>query len=98
MLRDNPEVEVPLTIYEEVDKAEFFVKNAVERIITNFESALEVLASGEANRHFSATTLNHNSSRSHTLFRIFFEYIDQEDRVFESVCNFVDLAGSEKIS
>jgi hypothetical protein len=98
LLRENAEHEFPLTVYEDTEKAEFYVKNAVEKIIDTFDSALDVLAFGEANRHFAATTLNHNSSRSHTLFRIFFEYIDPEEKVYESVCNFVDLAGSEKLS
>jgi len=98
LLRENAEQELPLGIFEDTKKEEFYIKGAVEKIIDTFESALEVLALGEANRHFAATTLNHNSSRSHTLFRIFFEYIDPEEKVYESVCNFVDLAGSEKLS
>ena len=41
--------------------------------------------------------MNHQSSRSHSLFRIFIDYkIDTKS--FVSVCNLVDLAGSEKIS
>ena len=41
--------------------------------------------------------MNHQSSRSHSIFRIFFQYwID--GKLYESVCNLVDLAGSEKIS
>ncbi len=98
LLRENAEQELPLSIFEDSKKEEFYIKGATEKIIDTFESALEVLALGEANRHFAATTLNHNSSRSHTLFRIFFEYIDPEEKVYESVCNFVDLAGSEKLS
>lgn len=98
LLRENAEQELPLGIFEDTKKEEFYIKGAVEKIIDTFDSALEVLALGEANRHFAATTLNHNSSRSHTLFRIFFEYIDPEEKVYESVCNFVDLAGSEKLS
>lgn len=56
-----------------------------------------------ANRHYAATMMNHSSSRSHTIFRLYVKSIPShvkqgEDTVFtESVLNFVDLAGSEKL-
>ena len=43
------------------------------------------------------TSLNHNSSRSHSIFRIFTSYNNNGKKYF-SVCNLVDLAGSEKLS
>lgn len=64
----------------------------------NYENAMDVLCLGESNRHYASTALNHNSSRSHTLFRIFLEYIDRDGNGYSSVCNIVDLAGSEKAS
>lgn len=61
---------------------------------------------GEYNRHYAETRMNHQSSRSHTLFRLHVESVattasgdDAGTNVIrESVLNFVDLAGSEKVS
>jgi centromeric protein E len=47
--------------------------NAVEEIVTDFESLLRVLFSGEKNRAVAATGMNERSSRSHTIFRITIE-------------------------
>lgn len=90
--------EKPLQIFEDVSKGDFYVKNSKEEEVSSFEECFEILVRGEQNRHFAATRLNHNSSRSHVLFRIFVTYIDDNGQVYESVCNFVDLAGSEKLS
>jgi centromeric protein E len=47
--------------------------------------------------------MNHQSSRSHTLFRLHVESVTTNSSegtnvIKESVLNFVDLAGSEKVS
>ncbi len=47
--------------------------NATEEIVTDFESLLRVLFSGEKNRAVAATGMNERSSRSHTIFRITIE-------------------------
>jgi len=58
---------------------------------------------GETNRHYASTTMNHSSSRSHTIFRLYVKSVpvhldpEQGDYWTESVLNFVDLAGSEKV-
>lgn len=99
LLRDfNNAGEQALPIFEDTDKAEFVVKGAIEESVTNYAEALEVLERGEKNRHFAATNLNHHSSRSHTIFRVFVKYVDKDGIVYGSTCNFVDLAGSEKLS
>ena len=70
---------------------------------------MDILKMGEFNRHYAATSMNHQSSRSHTIFRIFIQNTenlyasrDLDDGSFsvvkESVLNFIDLAGSEKVS
>ena len=60
---------------------------------------LEILKKGEANRHYALTNLNHSSSRSHTIFSLKVKSISNIARSFiESQLNFVDLAGSEKLS
>lgn len=71
--------------------------NSTSIRIHTLEEALEVLSKGEKNRHFATTSLNHNSSRSHTIFRVTITYCTGEKK-YMSVCNLVDLAGSEKIS
>lgn len=47
--------------------------------------------------------MNHISSRSHTIFRLYVRAIptnfdSNKDIITESILNFVDLAGSEKIN
>ena len=46
--------------------------------------------------------MNHVSSRSHTIFRLYVKCIpynlSPQNPITESILNFVDLAGSEKIS
>lgn len=96
-----------LSVTEGADK-EFTVRNLSEQVVTSIEDVLLKLEKGEDNRHYASTALNHNSSRSHTIFRLTIRSIElqsQEDSqelvenvTTESVLNFVDLAGSEKIS
>lgn len=40
-------------------------------MISSYDDAIKILEKGEINRHFAVTNLNHNSSRSHSIFRIF---------------------------
>lgn len=65
--------------------------------ISSVDEAIEIFKRGEKNRHFASTSLNHNSSRAHSIFRIFTTYTNSEKK-YLSVCNLVDLAGSEKMS
>lgn len=55
---------------------------------------------GESARKFGETSLNEQSSRSHTIFRVSFESRSksQPDKVVYSTLNLVDLAGSEGVS
>lgn len=83
------------------------------------KEVLNVLKRGEENRHYAQTVMNHNSSRSHSIFRLHIKsvtnpmirsqlkgQIDQSSQgldsiisiVTESELNFIDLAGSEKVS
>lgn len=94
-----------LTVYEDSNK-EFQVCNATEEFIHSLEDVLDIIRKGEANRHFARTKLNHSSSRSHTLFRLYIKSIEDDANggalgstpVMASILNFVDLAGSEKAS
>lgn len=47
--------------------------NSVEEVVTDFESLLRILFSGEKNRSVASTGMNERSSRSHTIFRITIE-------------------------
>ena len=74
--------------------------------INNFEDGVGIKDFGEENRKYRETLFNEYSSRSHTIFQIFIESI--ENKVGEdgieytksrfSCLNLVDLAGSERIT
>jgi len=120
-----------LTVNEDPNK-DFYIKGVTEESVSSIEEILDKLRKGEANRHYARTTMNHTSSRSHTIFRLTVQSVtnnfireyrremskcstninnlelknqkfnDQEETegtiVTESLLNFVDLAGSEKVS
>lgn len=84
---------------------EFKIKGLKEYVATSIEECFELLKQGEINRHYAATAMNHTSSRSHTIFRVKVQIVkEMQDSsadistITESVLNFVDLAGSEKVS
>lgn len=64
---------------------------------------MQLLAYGEENRSYRATTVHEHSSRSHTIFRIQIERKyeirgPKDYKVRYSELNLVDLAGSERLS
>lgn len=72
----------------------------VEEDITCFEEALSVLLQGSKNRRIETTSMNSESSRSHTIFTIYIESSECRDGVTtvrRSKVNVVDLAGSERV-
>lgn len=81
---------------------EFVIKGAVEEVVTTIEEIMDILSFGESNRHYASTVMNHCSSRSHTIFRLYVRcvpnVIGPNSVITESILNFVDLAGSEKIN
>jgi len=58
-----------LGLNEGKDK-QFVIKGAREIDVTRIQEVLELIKIGESNRHYAETQLNHQSSRSHTLFRL----------------------------
>ncbi|CAD8207126.1 unnamed protein product [Paramecium octaurelia] len=90
-----------LLINEDYNK-EFVIKGAIEEVVTNINEIMDILQFGESNRHYASTVMNHCSSRSHTIFRLYVRcvpnYIGPNSVITESILNFVDLAGSEKIN
>lgn len=76
-----------------------FVEGLSEENATNYKEAMGILMKGVKNRKISATSMNSESSRSHTIFTI---YIESELNEGESIkmrrskVHIVDLAGSER--
>ena len=107
LLKDTQEMKAEtLPIVEGTDK-EFCVRGLSEHSVTSIADVLNKLELGEVNRHYAATNLNHNSSRSHTIFRLTVKSLqvlqdstdsdNLENVSTESILNFVDLAGSERV-
>ncbi|XWS21314.1 hypothetical protein CRYUN_Cryun30bG0045100 [Craigia yunnanensis] len=96
-----------LQIHESLERG-IFVAGLREEIVNNAEQVMELLESGEVNRHFGETNMNARSSRSHTIFRMVIESKGKDtgssgayssnDAIRVSVLNLVDLAGSERIA
>jgi Kinesin motor domain len=88
-----------LNIIENPQTQEFSVKGLTEITIAEKKDILNVIEKGENFRHYAITKLNHCSSRSHTIFSLKIKSLyNKENVIRESVVNFVDLAGSEKIA
>jgi kinesin family protein 3/17 len=61
----------------------------------------KALNKGNNNRHVGATSMNDKSSRSHSLFTVYLEIEEGEDKnkkIRSGKLNLVDLAGSERVS
>lgn len=50
----------------------------VEETVKTYEDFMEVLQRGEASRSYASTTMNAESSRSHTIYRVTIEVFDSE--------------------
>ena len=85
-----------LEIRESIEKG-IFVNNISEITVTNSEKAMGLLNKGELNKVTAETKLNEKSSRSHTIFKISIEIIENKKKFFSQL-NLVDLAGSENVS
>ena len=46
-----------------------------EFVVDNYEDCIRLLRLGEYHRHYAETRMNHQSSRSHTLFRLHVESV-----------------------
>ena len=69
LLKSTDKLIEMLTINED-SKKEFYLKGVTEINVNNIEEILEIVKNGEVNRHYAQTTMNHISSRSHTIFRL----------------------------
>ena len=59
-----------LQVVEDPKRKEFLVRNLRECIVENLDECLDLLKLGEMNRSYAATKMNHQSSRSHALYRL----------------------------
>lgn len=84
-----------LSINEDPVKG-FYVKNLSEHPVRTSEDIIELLNIGENSKKYRETDLNRNSSRSHTIFTVNIIWM-RECNCYESLINFVDLAGAERI-
>jgi Kinesin motor domain len=100
--RETNKINETLYLVEDSKTKEFFIRGVTEESVDTLQDILELLNRGELNRHYAETKLNHQSSRSHTIFRVFVQAIIKDSsvsqHVMHSILNFVDLAGSEKLS
>ena len=75
--------------------------NSNESVVMDLDALCSILFMGEKNRSVGSTSMNGQSSRSHTIFRITIESrsndLLEEDAVRISTLNLVDLAGSESV-
>lgn len=87
-----------LDIRERLDKG-VYVERLSEYTISSYDEAIRLLVTGEANRKIGETSMNVQSSRSHTVFRISIESTGPHDdgKILMSQLNLVDLAGSEGV-
>ena len=95
LLDPNPQ---NLQIREDMKKG-VYVDGIIEAQVTNVMETYQILKTGSRNRHVSSTSMNKESSRSHSVFSLNIESKSN----FEGLVNFkssrfnlIDLAGSER--
>ena len=78
-----------------------FVKDLSYYSLKDTDDIEKALNKGNNNRHVGATSMNDKSSRSHSLFTVYLEIEEGEDKnkkIRSGKLNLVDLAGSERVS
>ena len=58
-----------LTVNES-ELGKFTLKGVIEQQVESISQVLNVIKKGERNRHYAESVMNHNSSRSHTIFQV----------------------------
>lgn len=87
-----------LNLREDIKKG-VYVENLIEEIAESVEDVMEGMRRGKGNRHVGATTVNKESSRSHSVFTLTIESKSKRDgvlNVLSSRFHIIDLAGSER--
>ncbi|KAJ2261777.1 hypothetical protein GGI01_002033 [Coemansia sp. RSA 376] len=84
---------------EDIKKG-IFIDNVTEETVQDPNEAYSVFVRGTTSRHVSATSMNRESSRSHSVLMLIIQSLTQMDtgltEIRESKFNLVDLAGSER--
>lgn len=86
------------SLREDIKKG-VYIEGAREEIINSPSEAYEVYERGSLNRHVAETSMNRESSRSHSVFTLFIQSKQRVGEIVdvrESRFNLVDLAGSER--
>ena len=73
-----------------------FIKDLRSVPVKSVDEMFNLLDYGNKNRSVATTNMNATSSRSHALFTVHIESLENGDKVKASKLNFVDLAGSER--
>ncbi len=73
-----------------------FIKDLKTIPVKSCDEMFKLLDYGNKNRSVASTAMNATSSRSHALFCVHIESIEEGDKIKGSKLNFVDLAGSER--
>lgn len=93
----NPDLK-SLQIREDTKKG-VYVEGLLLETVSNVEETMELLLRGTRNRHVGATSMNKESSRSHSVFSLAIESKEKKENVWNfrsSVFHLIDLAGSER--
>ena len=91
--------DVKLDIREDPKKGTF-IKDLVYITLAGTDDIQRALNKGNNNRHVGATSMNDQSSRSHSLFTVYLEIQEGEGnnkKIRSGKLNLVDLAGSERV-
>lgn len=95
LLDPNPQ---NLPVREDMKRG-VYVEGLIEDIVNDVNDTYNLLKTGTQNRHVGSTSMNKESSRSHSVFTLVIESKENTD----GVCNFItsrfhliDLAGSER--
>ena len=73
-----------------------FVKDLTYVTLKDTQDIQRCLDRGNKNRHVGQTSMNDQSSRSHSLFTVYLE-IEENNKIRSGKLNLVDLAGSERV-
>ena len=61
----------------EIESGKFVLKGVIQQSVKNVNEVIQAIRKGERNRHYAENIMNHNSSRSHTIFQIKLKKISQ---------------------
>jgi len=99
LLSKNPKSKLDLKDHPEHG---VYVKDLTTFVVKSMEETVQVMTAGTRNRSVGQTLMNHESSRSHSIFSITIETcevgLDGENHIRVGKLNMVDLAGSERQS